>query len=198
MFVGRVATVDRDLQARMVGVCWRPDPRCPSFDGLRVLTLSHWDFAGAVQTGQLVVAAAVADEVVAIFAALYQLRFPIACMRPVELYGGDDDASMAANNTSGFNFRNVAGTDVLSHHAHGVAIDINPLQNPMIVRGQVSPPAGAAYVDRGERRPGMIARPGPVVDQFDARGWDWGGDWRHMKDYHHFTRPGAIAAAAPE
>ena len=177
-----------------MGVCWQPDPRCPSFDGLRVLTLSHWDFAGAVQTGQLVVAAAVADEVVAIFAALYQLRFPIACMRPVELYGGDDDASMAANNTSGFNFRNVAGTDVLSHHAHGVAIDINPLQNPMIVKGQVFPPAGAAYVDRGELRPGMIARPGPVVDLFDARGWEWGGDWRHMKDYHHFTKPGAIAA----
>jgi hypothetical protein len=195
MFVSRVAAVDGELRARMEGVCWQPDPRCPPFERLRVLTLSHWDFAGAVQTGTLVVAAAVADEVVAMFAALYQLRFPIACMRPVELYGGDDDASMAANNTSAFNFRNVAGTDVLSHHAHGVAIDINPVQNPMIVKGQTFPPAGAAYLDRTDLRPGMIRRPGPVVDLFVGRGWHWGGDWRHMKDYHHFTRPGAIPAA---
>jgi hypothetical protein len=194
MFESRVATVDRELRARMLGVCWQPDPRCPASDDLRVVTLSHWDFAGAVQTGQLVVAAAVADEVVAMFAALYQLQFPIACMRPVEHYGADDDASMAANNTSAFNFRNVAGTDVLSHHAHGVAIDINPLQNPMIVNGRVFPPAGAAYVDRGDLRPGMITRPGPVVELFARRGWDWGGDWTHMKDYHHFTKPSAIAA----
>ena len=79
MFVSRVAALDGELRARMTGVCWHPDPRCPPFEGLRLLSLSHWDFAGAVQTGQLVVAAAVADELVAMFAALYQLRFPIAC-----------------------------------------------------------------------------------------------------------------------
>jgi hypothetical protein len=194
-FVGRVDAVDRALRARMAGVCWQPDPRCPPFEALRVLTLGHWDLSGAAQTGQLVVAATLADEVVALFARLFELRFPIARMAPVDVYGGDDDASMAANNTSGFNFRYVAGTDVLSHHAHGVAIDINPVCNPMIVAGQVFPPAAVSYLDRGDVRPGMITRPGPVVELFDAHGWQWGGDWSHMKDYHHFTKPGAIPPA---
>jgi hypothetical protein len=97
---------------------------------------------------------------------------------------------MAANNTSAFNFRNVAGTQVLSKHALGAAIDINPRHNPMIIGAAIFPPSGAVYTDRSVCQPGMIVRPGPVVDLFDARGWEWGGDWSPMKDYHHFTKAG--------
>jgi hypothetical protein len=171
----------------MAGSSWHPDPRCPSFEALRLLTVRYRDFAAAPQTGQLVVAREVADEVLAIFDGLLHLMFPIERMEPVDRFGADDAASMAANNTSGFNFRNVAGTDSLSQHAFGLAIDLNPVQNPMLVGSEVHPPAGAAYVDRGLLRPGMITP--AVVDLFAARGWQWGGDWERPRDYHHFYKP---------
>jgi hypothetical protein len=187
-FAGAAAALPQERCTRMLGASWHPDPRCPPFAALRLLTLSHWDLAGAVTTGQLVVAAAVADEVLAIFGALFALGFPIARMEPIDVFAGDDNASMAANNTSAFNFRNVAGTDSLSRHALGLAIDINPVHNPMLIGADIHPPAGAAYTDRSVLLPGMITRPGPVVDLFDAHGWHWGGDWSPMKDYHHFAK----------
>jgi hypothetical protein len=187
-FAGAVAVIDSRLRARMTGVSWHADPRCPPFDALAHLTVSHWDFTGAVRPGQLIVAQELAVEILEIFAGLFALGFPIERMDPIDVFAGSDDASMAANNTSAFNFRNVAGTDVLSRHALGAAIDINPRLNPMIIGADVFPPAGAAYTDRSCPQPGMITRPGPVVDLFDARGWEWGGDWSPMKDYHHFTK----------
>jgi hypothetical protein len=187
-FEGSAAAIPPALRARMTGVSWRPDPRCPAFAALSVLTMSHWDFGGAARTGQLVVAAALAPEVLAIFAGLFALGFPLARMEPVDAFGGDDDAAMAADNTSAFNFRNIAGTDVLSRHALGAAIDINPRENPMIVGDRICPPSGAAFTDRGVLRPGMIVRPGPVVELFQAHGWEWGGDWSAPRDYHHFAK----------
>jgi D-alanyl-D-alanine carboxypeptidase len=189
-FSATVAPISSGLEAEMRGRSWHPDPRCPAFESLRLITLTHWDFAGAARTGQLVVAGRLAEEIVAIFAGLYALRFPIARMELVDGFGADDDAAMAANNTSCFNFRNVAGTDVLSKHALGAAIDINPVLNPMVVDGRIFPPAGAAYLDRAAVCPGMIVRPGPVVDLFERHGWQWGGDWAPMKDYHHFVKGG--------
>jgi hypothetical protein len=189
-FIGGHAPLPAGLRERMVGSSWHADPRCPPFEGLALLTVDHWNCNGGLGRGQLVVAAALAVEVLDIFAGLHTLGFPIARMDVIDAFGGDDDAAMAANNTSAFNFRNVAGTRVLSNHAFGAAIDINPLFNPMIVDGAFFPPAGAAYADRGQQRPGMITRPGPVVDLFDARGWEWGGDWSPNPDYHHFAKPG--------
>ena len=188
-FSGSQVALPPELCQRMVGRSWQDDPRCPRFEALRLLTLTYWDCAGAVAEGQLVVAEPLADEVLAIFAGLFDIRFSIARMELIDAFGGDDDAAMAANNTSAFNFRNVAGSNVLSNHAFGAAIDINPLFNPMIVDGAFFPPAGVAYADREDARPGMIVRPGPVVELFEARGWEWGGDWS-SKDYHHFANPG--------
>jgi hypothetical protein len=186
-FNGSAHALPPELCARMRGVSWRPDPRCPALAALAVLAIDHWDFGGAVKTGQLVVAGSVADEVLAIFARLFALDFPIARMEPIDAFGADDDAAMAANNTSAFNFRNIAGTEILSQHALGVAIDLNPVQNPMIVGAAIHPPAGAAYTDRSVLRPGMITP--AVVGVFRDHGWQWGGDWSHMKDYHHFAKP---------
>jgi hypothetical protein len=188
-FSGTVEAIPPELRQRMEGVSWRPDPRCPAFEALCLLTLSHVDFAGATRSGQLVVAAELAGEILTVFRGLHDLGFPIERMEPVDVFGADDDASMAANNSSAFNFRNVAGTDTLSRHAFGMAIDLNPLQNPMIIGPDVFPPAGAAYVERAPVRPGMIVRPGPVIDLFAAQGWAWGGDWPQVKDYHHFYKP---------
>jgi D-alanyl-D-alanine carboxypeptidase-like protein len=150
----------------------------------------YWGFDGASHTGALVVNAAVAPRVAAIFERLHRARFPIRRIVPVAAYGGSDDRSMAANNSSGFNFRTIAGSDQLSLHALGRAIDINPLWNPYVVGTAVHPPAGVAFLDRADVRPGMIVRPGPVTDAFDAIGWEWGGDWtKAVKDYHHFALP---------
>jgi poly-gamma-glutamate synthesis protein (capsule biosynthesis protein) len=96
---------------------------------------------------------------------------------------------MAANNSSAFNFRVVDGTQRLSQHALGRAVDINPLQNPWRRGARVDPEAGSAYLDRAQLRPGMIVRPGPVIAAFEAAGWSWGGDVADAPDFHHFSKP---------
>jgi poly-gamma-glutamate synthesis protein (capsule biosynthesis protein) len=116
---------------------------------------------------------------------LFELGFPIRQMRLVDDFGASDDASMAADNSSAFNFRVVAGTQVLSQHARGRAIDLNPIENPWRKPDRIEPAAGAAFADRSVIRPGMIVRPGPVVAVLDELGWEWGGDWRHARDDHH-------------
>ncbi len=106
-------------------------------------------------------------------------------MRLVDDFAASDDASMAADNSSAFNFRVVAGTELLSQHALGRAIDINPVENPWRRPDRLVPIEGAAFADRTHVRPGMIVRPGPVVAALDELGWEWGGDWRHASDDHH-------------
>ena len=175
----------------MTNKSWRDDPRCPRFDDLAYLDIAHVTFDGHVARGELVVAAALAPRAVEVFRRLYQLGFPIRQLRLVDDYDASDDASMAADNSSAFNFRVIAGTDLLSQHALGRAIDINPVENPWRRPGRIDPPAGEAFANRSDVRPGMIVRPGPVVAVFDELGWEWGGDWIHASDDHHivWSRP---------
>jgi hypothetical protein len=164
------------------------------------VSFRHVDFDGATRTGELVVMDALAPQVAAVFDALYRRRFPIARARPLENYRGDDLASMADNNTSAFNARPITGGSRWSLHAYGVAIDLNPLQNPYLSfdasgSAQVLPPAAAATsVNRSETRPGKPARTGlaeAVVDLFAEHGFlGWGGDWNTPIDYQHFE-PGS-------
>jgi hypothetical protein len=107
-------------------------------------------------------------------------------MERVEAYGGDDDASMAADNTSAFNCREITGGGAFSNHSWGTAIDVNPLENPYVKGDVVLPDAGAAYLDRSDVRPGMIVDGDVVVTAFAAIGFEWGGDWNRLKDYQHF------------
>jgi hypothetical protein len=109
-------------------------------------------------------------------------------MERIDRFDASAAASRAANNSSSFNFRRVDGTAVLSHHARGLAIDLNPVQNPWVRGARVDPEAGRAFLDRADVRPGMIVRPGPVVEAFEAYGWYWGGDFDDMQDYHHFSK----------
>lgn len=167
------------------------EPGCPvAPDGLRIITMSHWNYAGSVSTGKLVVAASLANQVVEIFSDLYDARFPIERMELVDNYDGDDDQSMAANNTSAFNCRLVTGGSSYSEHSYGRAIDINPVVNPYVKGSTVLPPAGSAYVDRSLDAPGMIHANDEVVQAFAARGWIWGGTWSSLKDYQHFSTTG--------
>ena len=156
---------------------------------LAYLRLSHYGSDGAVHEGELIVHRELAVEVLQIFRALFEQKFPIEKMRLIDDYQGDDDRSMADNNTSGFNCRRVAGKPlVFSRHSHGRAIDINPLLNPMVLAGTVSPPAGAKYANRARRVPGLLRQGDRAVREFTRRGWTWGGTWVSMKDYQHFEK----------
>ena len=169
---------------------WRPG--CPvPLASLRLVTVQHWSFEGDVRTGELVVAAEHAEATVKVFGALLAARFAIAQVRLVDEYGGDDDRSMAANNTSAFNCRRATGSTRWSEHAYGTAIDINPIQNPYVTSsGRVLPPEGATYIERDPTSPGVIVAGDPVVTAFADIGWKWGGDWSRGKDYQHFSASG--------
>jgi hypothetical protein len=162
---------------------------CPDPSTLRAVNVTHWRYDGGIAQGRIIVAASQAQNVAAIFGDLYGARFPIQRIVPIDAYGADDQASMRANNTSGFNCRTVAGSTTLSQHGLGLAIDVNPLHNPYVKNGTVDPPEGATWADRSRNDPGMI-KPGPVVDAFAARGWKWGGYWSSGKDYQHFSTSG--------
>ncbi len=126
-------------------------------DGLRLLRVSHWGFDDQPHTGSIVVAASVAEAVLDVFRTLFDQRFPIRRMEPIDVYDGDDDTSLAADNTSGFNCRQAItdGPAHWSNHAFGLAIDVNPVENPYLLGDRVLPPAGAEYLDRSVYRPGM-------------------------------------------
>lgn len=174
----------------MTGVSWRPG--CPvGLDELALLEVDHHDFDGQVRRGRLVVHTSVAGDVLQAFRALFDTGFPLQEVELVDAYGADDDASMAANNTSAFNCRVVAGTTRWSQHAYGRAVDLNPVQNPWVRDDAVEPPAGREYLDRTDVRTGMVVRPGPAVAAFETIGWGWGGDWRSSKDYQHFSATGS-------
>jgi D-alanyl-D-alanine carboxypeptidase len=166
-------------------------PGCPVGPAqLRRLKVSYWDFAGRRRIGAIVVRRSAARGVISVFRKLYAARFPIRRLRPVEAYKGSDDASMAADNTSGFNCRFVSGTTSWSQHAYGLAIDVNPVENPFVHGGRVEPPAGRRYLNRSRVRPGMVVSGDVVYRAFAAIGWRWGGHWTSSKDYQHFSATG--------
>lgn len=178
---------------------------------LAIVRFPYVDFFGVHHDdGQIMVLAAVAPEVRELFLQLHQRRFPLARARPIEHYRGDDNASMQDNNTVAFNHRPITGGGPPSLHAYGLAIDINPLQNPYLQVteagvARVSPPSGSAYLNRLAHRPGKPARPGmaeQVVRLFAEQGFTvWGGYWDSPVDYQHFQFSRAMAerlAALPE
>jgi poly-gamma-glutamate synthesis protein (capsule biosynthesis protein) len=191
-FAATIGLLDDRVRARIAGISHRADDsRCPKHDQLAHLRVAHVTFTGEVGEGELIVAAALAPRALELFRRLYAIGFPIRRLALVDEFGASDDASMAADNSSAFNFRVVAGTNVLSQHALGRAIDLNPVENPWRRADRIDPPAGEAFADRTVVRPGMIVRPGPVVAALDELGWEWGGDWRHARDDHHvvWSRP---------
>ncbi len=168
-------------------------PGCPVPPArLRLIRLGYWGFDGRAHRGSIVVNAAVAQDVLTVFERLYAERFPIRRMDPIDAFRGSDPASMAADNTSGFNCRYAVapGPRRWSVHAYGEAIDVNPVENPYLEGGVVRPRAGASYLDRSNVRPGMAVPRGRLVSAFAAVGWSWGGRWRSSPDYQHFSATG--------
>ena len=157
-------------------------------EGLCLIVVRYCGCDGRRHEGQLVVHRSLAVELREIFSLLEKMGFPLAGVVPIVRYGWSDEASMAADNTSAFNYRPIAGTDRLSVHAWGRAVDINPRRNPVFYPDGRIVPAGAVYRP-GE--PGVFAEEHPAVQAFLARGWRWGGHFDHIRDHHHFEKPWA-------
>lgn len=184
-FRSSVATVT----AASLGASWRPG--CPVGPAdLRAVTVDHWGYDGKRHTGTIVVHRAEASSMQQVFRTLYAQRFQIERISPVSVFGGDDDRSMAANNTSAFNCRRVTGGSGWSEHSYGRALDLNPVQNPYVKGATILPPSGKPWADRTVVVPGMVHAGDPTVRAFAAIGWRWGGNWSSLKDYQHFSRSG--------
>lgn len=185
-FTGTIATVTgADVPSTYHAGCPVPPAQ------LRMLHVSYWGFDGRPHVGTMVVNSAVTQAVLAVFSRLYADRFPIRRMEPVDAFGGSDPASMAADNTSGFNCRDAVapGPPQWSVHAYGEAIDVNTVENPYVEGGTVQPAAGAAFLDRSAHRAGMAFPGGELVAAFASVGWQWGGRWS-APDYQHFSATG--------
>jgi hypothetical protein len=187
------ATVRTTLRARGF---WRPG--CPvALADLRLLTASYRGVDGRTRTGQLVVNRAAAAPLESVFRRLYALHFPIRHMRLSDMYGpvaqrpADDDV------TGSFDCRQAVpspctggtGTGTWSMHAYGLAVDVNPTENPYVGCGQSRDPATRPYFDRSRHRSGMVTR--RAIAAFRSAGWGWGGSWTgDTKDYMHFSSTG--------
>lgn len=159
---------------------------CPMhWDRLRTIHVNHWDYAGQIRRGVIVVRDDRASEVAAAFTEMFDARFRIARMELPSVWGGNDELMMAANNTSGFNCRKVVGNPYRwSPHAYGYAVDINPVENPYRDPTGKWWPSTQWSVDRPAGVIGMHYTNSTSVTSLRKRGWDWGYGW----DWHHFER----------
>lgn len=157
---------------------------------LRYVHFMYVDFAGRSSEGELVVNKLIADDILDIFKQLYKAQYPIERIALIDEYDGDDEQSMSDNNTSAFNFRTIAGTDIVSEHGMGLAVDVNPFYNPQVKETEngveVSPEDAISYADRSGDFLYKIDHEDLCYKLFTEHGFEWGGDWETGKDYQHF------------
>lgn len=180
-----------EIKEKITGVSFHENDNI-TYDDLRYLNVLYVDFEGNTQKGEIICNKAIADDLVEIFKELYDNKYQIDKIRLIDEYGGDDDLSCDDNNTSCFNYRVVGGTDSLSKHALGLAIDINPFQNPYITYPngveRISPVGSEPYADRSSGLPHMILEGDLCYNLFIEHGFTWGGHWKTLKDYQHFQK----------
>lgn len=189
-FLGYAREITHEWAEQMIGCSWKPECPVPLMR-LRRIFVSHWGYDGRVHQGSMDVHANVATELIEIFRELYEARFPIEKMEPIDHFDADDEKSMTANNSSCFCFRpNVTNPSVISHHGWGIAVDINPLINPYVRGDFVAPANGKDYLDRTQPYIGIITNdPENACHRiFTAHGWKWGGDFEGRIDYQHFYK----------
>ena len=180
-----------DIFARIEGKSFKANCTTPRED-LRYLRVLHYNLDREVLQGELICHKDIADDLLAIFQELYKAAYPIERMVLIDEFDADDEASMRANNTSAFNFRQASGMQRLSSHSTGMAIDINPLYNPLVKhregKTRVFPATATAYMDRTKFFPYKIEKGDLCYRLFKKYGFSWGGDWRSSKDYQHFEK----------
>jgi len=164
---------------------------CPvGADDLAWLRLTYWGFDDARHSGELLVNRSVSDDLVEVFGQLYAARFPLESMAITRQQDLDAPPTGDGNVTGSFACRPVRGGTQYSQHAYGLAVDLDPFQNPYTNGDVVLPELASAYLDRNWLRPGMITLDGPAVRAFASIGWGWGGTWSSLKDYQHFSLNG--------
>ncbi|HZM79862.1 MAG TPA: M15 family metallopeptidase [Candidatus Limnocylindrales bacterium] len=185
-FHATIAMVPASVLARS---SWTND--CPvAAADLRYLTVSFRGFDGRAHTGELLVNARAADDLVTVFGQLFAANFPIERMRISSVAELNAPPTGDGNTTEVFACRPARGQTAWSQHAYGLAVDVNPFHNPYHKGQVVLPELATAYLDRAQARPGMVQPGGPVVQAFAAIGWQWGGHYRSLKDYMHFSATG--------
>ena len=185
-------SLSQGVIAKITGISYVDNDNV-SLDDLRYCSLLYNDFDGNTQTGEMICNKKIAQDVIEIFAELYSSGYQIESIKLIDEFGGDDTASMEANNTSCFNYRVVDGTTRLSNHAYGLAIDLNPYYNPYITYNKdgstnVSPEGSRIYEDRSASFPYKIDENDLAYKLFKEHGFKWGGDWNSVKDYQHFEK----------
>ena len=151
---------------------------------LELVTVSYYGFDDKIHQGKILVHKEVVSDIIKIFNFILEARFPIEKVVPICEYKWSDEESMKDNNTCSFNYRFISGTRIHSMHASGLAIDINPFQNPYI-KNHIILPEGASY---DTTKKGTITANSQLVEEFKKLGWNWGGDWESLKDYQHFEK----------
>lgn len=183
--------ISEEIYQRINGISWQENERI-GLEELRYLRVLHWGFDGETHIGELIVNVRIAEDVLEIMEELYSRQYPIEKMLLIDEYGGSDEASMEDNNTSAFNYRTIAGTDQLSNHSLGLALDINPRYNPYVKEREgilaVSPENGADFADRSREFPYKIDGEDLCLRLFLEHGFTWGGNWSSIKDYQHFEK----------
>lgn len=187
-----IDTISNEIFSRLWKKSYKENCTIPRSD-LRYLKVLHYTRDGSIRLGELVCNKDIATDLIEIFGELFKAKYPIEQMVLIDNYDADDNLSMADNNTTCFNFRTVSGTNKLSNHSQGRAIDINPLYNPYVKtlsngRQRVSPLAGKAYTDRKKTFPYKITRGDLCYRLFLQHGFQWGGNWKSLKDYQHFEK----------
>ncbi|WP_352418927.1 M15 family metallopeptidase [Proteiniborus sp.] len=186
--VFKYSNISDEIKEKMIRVSWKEDSPV-KLEDLAYINVTYWGFDNAEHVGEMIVHEKLALEVLEIFKELYEARFSIEKIVLIDEYDANDDLSMADNNTSAFCSREVTGKKgVFSEHSYGVAIDINPIQNPYIKGDIVLPEEGSFYLDRNNVRKGMITKGDVCYNAFKNRGWVWGGEWNTLKDYQHFQK----------
>ena len=179
--------VSKSIQAKMDGKSYK-DGCTLSYKDLRFVKVKYLGFDKKTHYGELVVNKAIAKDTVEIFKELYDCKYPIEKIVLIDEYDANDEMSMEDNNSSAFNFRVIAGTDKISKHAHGMAIDINPLYNPYFSKKGILPEGSKRYIDRTLDVPYMISRDDICCKTFLKHGFIWGGDFEYFRDYQHFEK----------
>lgn len=186
-----IEEISDQLFDRIYGKSWKEDCTLAR-EELRYLRLLHRGFDGETHVGEMICSRLLAEDLLEIFKELYRQGYPIEKILLIDEFNADDELSMAANNTSCFNFRKVSGSSQLSKHASGRAVDINPLYNPYVrTRDGVTicePHNAAEYTDRSRDFPYKIDKDDLCYQLFTERGFEWGGVWNSSKDYQHFQK----------
>jgi D-alanyl-D-alanine carboxypeptidase len=185
-----ITEIPSDLKQNMIRTKVWTESAPVKMEDLRLVTVDHYDFNGEVAEGKIVVHKKIAENTKKIFEELFAIKFPIEKIKTIDEYEGDDNKSMEDNNSSCFNYRVIAGSNALSMHAYGLAIDINPVQNPYIITNgrdneiKIYPDQAREFMNRNNLRQGMVEQ---IVTIFTKHGFQvWGGNWHSPIDYQHF------------